>query len=234
MLATSITVVSEQIRASFNSWLRRKMTVVNNPVNLKPKMRLVKQEEQQDSPKVLLSVGRLTPQKNQSCLVSAFGLIADRFPDWTLRIAGEGPLRPELEQQIRNLDLTEQISLPGNISDIEREYEKADLFVLPSSYESFGLATAEAIMHGLPAVGFADCPGTNTLIRDGENGMLVHGLNKVEALAKALAGLMCNPQTLQNLQNAPTAWLMEAYALDTVLDAWEHLIADCIVEAVHR
>lgn len=233
LLARRITVVSEQIRLSFNPWLRRKMCVVHNPVNLLPKPRSVNHASVQDRPKVLLSVGRLTPQKNQSCLIAAFALIADRFPDWTLRIAGEGPLRPELELQVKNLGLSNRASLPGNIANIGQEYERADLFVLPSSYESFGLATAEAIMHGLPAVGFADCPGTNTLIRSGENGVLVSGVNKVEALSEALSALMGDPQALQRLQNGPTEWLQAAYSPESVLDAWEQLIAAVNESKVH-
>jgi GalNAc-alpha-(1->4)-GalNAc-alpha-(1->3)-diNAcBac-PP-undecaprenol alpha-1,4-N-acetyl-D-galactosaminyltransferase len=234
LLAKQITVVSEQIRLAFNPWLRRKMCVVHNPVNLEPRPRSANHLAVQNRAKVLLSVGRLTPQKNQNCLIAAFALIADRFPDWTLRIAGEGPLRMELESQVKDLRLTSRVILPGNIADIGSEYAQADLFVLPSSYESFGLATAEAIMHGLPAVGFADCPGTNTLIRPGENGVLVHGPDKVQSLAEALAGLMGDPEALRNLQNAPTAWLQEVYAPDAVLDAWERLIAECAAERMRR
>lgn len=232
LLAKRITVVSEQILHSFNPWLRRRMTVVHNPVNLLPKPRQVNHADPLGRPKVLLSVGRLTPQKNQACLIDAFALIAKHFPDWTLRIAGEGPLRPKLEAQIAHLQLLGRVVLPGNIADIGLEYERADLFVLPSSYESFGLATAEAIMHGLPAVGFADCPGTNSLIRPGENGVLVSGPDKVKALANALACLMDDPPTLQMLQNAPTDWLQETYGLDSVLDVWERMVSVYVDEVV--
>jgi glycosyltransferase involved in cell wall biosynthesis len=113
----------------------------------------------------------------------------------------------------------------GNISDIGAEYENADLFVLPSRYESFGLATAEAIMHGLPAVGFAGCAGTNELIRPGENGQLVPGNGDAGALAATLSGLMADPEALRRLENAPTRWLQDAYALRHVLEIWERLLA---------
>lgn len=234
LLVRRITVVSEQIRLSFNPWLRHKMCVVHNPVNLEPKPHSVNYLAVQDRLKILLSVGRLTPQKNQSCLIAAFALIADRFPEWNLRIAGEGPLRPELELQVKDLGLSNRVSLPGNLANIGQAYERADLFVLPSSYESFGLATAEAIMHGLPAVGFADCPGTNILIRPGENGVLVHGEDKVHALAESLAALMGDPHALQRLQNAPTEWLQVAYSLESVLDDWEQLIAACTDRRMRR
>lgn len=224
LIAAKITVVSEQIRISFNAWLRRKMTVIANPVSLisEPRPSLLNGPAEQAH--IVLSVGRLVPQKNQGCLIEAFARIADEFPEWTLRIAGEGGLRTALEAQIAGLGLQKRIELPGNIADIGTEYRNAGFFVLPSRYESFGLATAEAIMHGLPVIGFADCPGTNELIRDGENGILVAGLDKVEALAKAMAGLMSDPDARAALENAPTTWLQDKYSLASVVDGWERLL----------
>lgn len=224
LIAVKITVVSEQIRASFNAWLRRRMSVIANPVSFTPVARSGSGHETAGRPKLLLSVGRLAPQKNQACLIEAFARIAGDFPDWTLRIAGEGELRNALESQIAESGLSGRIELPGNIADIGAEYRNADLFVLPSRYESFGLATAEAIMHGLPVIGFADCPGTNELIRDGENGLLVAGADKVEALAKAMAALMGNPTARAALENAPTAWLQDKYSRSAIVDAWERLL----------
>jgi glycosyltransferase involved in cell wall biosynthesis len=223
-IAAKITVVSSQIRDSFNGWLRRKMTAIVNPVSWVPAARPVTGAEQNVAPYRILSVGRLVAQKNQACLIDAFARIAGDFPDWTLRIAGEGELRHALEGQVDRLGLARRVELPGNIADISGEYRRADLFVLPSRYESFGLATAEAIIHGLPVIGFADCPGTNELIRNGENGILVTGADKVDALSKAMAALMQDPQARAALQNAPTGWLQEKYALDTVLDDWERLL----------
>jgi glycosyltransferase involved in cell wall biosynthesis len=224
LIAEKITVVSEQIMHSFNPWLRRKMTVIANPVSIKPVPRPGRSIQTAGQPKLLLSVGRLAPQKNQVCLIEAFAAIAGDFPDWTLRIAGEGELRNELETKIAELGLSGRVDLPGNIADIGRQYQSADLFVLPSRYESFGLATAEAIMHGLPVIGFADCPGTNELIRNGENGILVAGTDKTDALAKAMASLMRDPEARAALENAPTAWLLDKYSLSAIVDVWERLL----------
>ncbi len=224
LLAASITVVSEQIRASFSPWLRRKMRVAHNPVSFTAKPRMAACNPVQSRSKILLTVGRMTEQKNQACLIEAFAQIAEKFPSWVLRIAGDGPLQADLQAQIARLGLGSRVQLPGNISDIGAEYEKADLFVLPSRYESFGLATAEAIMHGLPAVGFAGCPGTNVLIRPGENGVLAKGNGDADALALVLAELMGDPQALKCLENAPTQWLQDAYSLTHVLDNWEQLL----------
>lgn len=228
LIAVKITVVSKQILLSYGWWLCRRMTVAPNPVSA-PAKRTPETDTDPTRPCILLSVGRLAPQKNQQCLIAAFAKLSPNFPNWRLRIVGEGELRRALEAQVRDLGLTDKIELPGAISDVSQEYLKADLFVLPSTYESFGLATAEALLHGLPAVGFADCPGTNSLIRNNENGILVAGRNRTEALAAALRNLMENPQELKRLSNASADWLTQMFDINSVLDRWEGLIQEVAV-----
>lgn len=227
-LAKKITVVSEQIRESFPRWLRRLMVVAPNPVTVSKLDSRVGQGREVNSSsdkKTLLSVGRFAPQKNQRCLIAAFALITQEFPDWRLRIVGEGDLRPELEAQTRDAGLEGKVDLPGAVSAIGLEYQNADLFVLPSTYESFGLATAEALLHKLPVVGFADCPGTNVLVRSNINGILVDGSgDRVESLANALRKLMASPEDLARLSTASTQELEQTFGLNPVLDKWEDII----------
>ncbi len=226
LIASRVTVVSEQISLSFNWWLRRRMMVIPNPLSGSVRKRLPDFDLDSDRTKILLSVGRLAPQKNQQCLIAAFAEISSHFPNWKLRIVGEGELRRVLEKQVLDLGLADKVELPGAIADVSKEYACADIFVLPSTYESFGLTTAEALLHGLPAVGFADCPGTNKLIRHKENGILVSGPDKTLELASSLGELMANPDERKKLSNASTEELERMFNIDTVLDRWEGLISD--------
>ena len=219
LVAAKITVVSAPIMQSFSAWLRRKMVPVSNPVSISPKVTV--DSGNTAAGRVLLCVGGLTPQKDHSVLISAFGLIAAEFPDWRLRIVGDGELREMLQALVDYLGLNGQVELAGATSQIDAEYAAAELFVLPSSYESFGLATAEALLHGLPSVGFGDCPGTNVLIRDGENGRLVHGADRTGALATVLAGLMRDPAERARLSGSPRQWILDQYGIEGVLDQWE-------------
>ena len=84
--------------------------------------------------------------------------------------------------------------LPGATADVGSEYAAAQIFVLISLYESYRFALVEALAHGLPAVGFADCLGVNRLIRPGWNGVLVSGSNRVQNLAQVLDRLMADAQ----------------------------------------
>lgn len=176
---------------------------------------------------MLLAVGRLASQKDHGCLIDAFAILAPRFPDWTLRIVGEGDLRGQLERQIADRGLVERIELPGAIREIDAEYRKASLFVSPSKYESFGLATAESLLNGTPAVVFDDCPGTDALIENGVNGVLVDGRKgRAEALANALGRLMDAPQEIERLSQAGASRIREVYGLSKTLDAWESVLRD--------
>lgn len=221
-LTERITVVSDQALAAYPVPLRTYMSVVPNPVSVGCS-ELADVAGPAHGRKTLLAVGRLAAQKDHAALIDAFALIRDCVPDWDLRIAGEGELRGELETRIANHGLGTRVHLPGNIRDISREYASAQLFVMPSLYESQGLATSEALAHGLPAVGFADCPGTNTLIKAGRNGVLVEpGENRPRALAEALLHLMQDGEARRRL--VPTGGPTTEYDLEKVLAKWEELL----------
>jgi glycosyltransferase involved in cell wall biosynthesis len=216
----SITAISEEMRSGFPKKVRGKMTIVPNPVGAAAGSRAAVRGGPE---KVVLTVGRLEEQKDQRTLIAAFGQIAARFPNWRLRILGEGVLRPELEAQVAALGLGDRIALPGATADIGAEYAGAQLFAMPSTYESFGLATAEAMAHGVPAVGFADCPGTNELIVDGENGLLVSGGDRAAALADGMARLMASDQERVRMGAAAPA-AIAAFAPERIVERWEKLL----------
>jgi GalNAc-alpha-(1->4)-GalNAc-alpha-(1->3)-diNAcBac-PP-undecaprenol alpha-1,4-N-acetyl-D-galactosaminyltransferase len=222
LTARKITIVSEQIKQQYGRWLRRRMVVAPNPVAV-PSAR---EEKPHPRARTVLSVGRLAAQKNHACLIAAFALVASDFPDWTLRIVGDGELRGELEKQICELGLERRVELSGAIGDVWREYRTASFFVSPSIYESFGLATAEALLSGVPAVAFEDCPGSNILIQNNINGILLNeSRDRVEALSTALRRLMAAPEEIERLSRGGVRRL-DACSLPNVLDTWEDILRD--------
>ncbi len=101
---------------------------------------------------VLLGVGSLTPRKAWSVLIDALAQCKDRA--WRMVIAGDGPERDALQRQIASSGLGARVELKGEVSEDElaQLYDSADLFVMPSLYEGFGMALTEALAHGLPAI----------------------------------------------------------------------------------
>lgn len=189
--AASITIISERVRAIYPRAMRRKMHILPNMIDSDFEAADVYGTDK--AVKTILSVGRLNADKDHAILIDAYVLLAHEFPDWNLCIVGEGEEREALTQKIRSLKLHDRISLPGTVKGMNSIYKSAQLFVHPSRYENFGLVTAEAMSHSLPVIGFADCPGTNELIRHGENGELVEVRN-APALAESIRGLILSSE----------------------------------------
>ena len=227
LLADRIVCVSEQARNSFPPHIRRNMLVLENPVTVNSRNR-AKVSVSNGERKILLTVGRLEPQKDHETLIKAFARIDDQAPDWDLRIVGDGKLRSKLTSLVAELGLENRVCLAGTKQDIIAEYLSAQLFVISSCYESFGIATAEALSHGLPAVGFDDCIGTNQLIRSGINGALARGDGRrVESLATTLLDLMKN-DGLRISMAEQARGIPSQCRIANVLIKWEALIRESV------
>lgn len=217
---TKITAVTDEIIQTYPDLIRRKMVAIANPVT--PTKGKADPAGDDAAVKAILSVGRLDAQKDHSTLIRAFASLSGDFPDWHLKIIGEGPLRGALESDIRQLGLEDRIFMPGITKDVAEEYTRAHIFALPSLYESFGLATAEAMSAGLPVLGFADCPGTNTLIIDDENGVLCEvdkGTTRVRAFAASLRALMEDPVLRKEL-GANGIIHARQFDIDAIVSEW--------------
>lgn len=217
-----ITVISEKIRKTYPPYLQQRMDIIPNPVG----MPVARRDEPVQNAKIrniILNVGRLDPQKDQETLIRAFSHIAGDHPDWHLRIVGEGPLRPQLETLIAALGLDGRVSLPGISKQIHDEYSAASIFVMPSRYEAFGLATVEAMSHGLPVIGFADCPGTNEVIEDGFNGYLVGVDDRIGRLSEAMKNLIVSEDLRQSIgQNGKLTH--KKFSPEKIVQRWEGLL----------
>ncbi|MEQ9639369.1 MAG: glycosyltransferase family 4 protein [Alphaproteobacteria bacterium] len=225
-VARTITVPSPGVRDSYPPYFRRHMVPIANPVTLAPGVR-ADPAGAGAARKVILSIGRLSEQKDQATLIDAFALLATEFPDWDVRIAGEGELRPMLEAKIAAHRLGDRIALLGSVSAIEREYAAAQIYAHPALYESFGLVVAEALGYGLPVAAFADCLGAAERVRDRRNGMLVSGTDRACALADALRRLMSDAALRVELGEAGTA-SVQGDTLGPVTRLWEDLLQNTI------
>jgi glycosyltransferase involved in cell wall biosynthesis len=222
---SAFTIPSDRVRLGYPPSVADRMTVIPNPL---PKMVSDRRPPRaHDKRRRLLAIGNLRDEKGHSVLIEAFSRIATDYPDWELRIVGEGPLKSGLECAIANLGLKGKVEIAEVVRDVAAEYAAADLFVMPSSYESFGLATAEALAAGLPAVGFADCPGTNEVIRDGINGLLVQGLDRAEVLAAGLSRLIGEPELLAELSSRAPQTVTD-YEAEGIVMRWEELLQSVV------
>ncbi len=200
-------------------WLKAgctRVTVIPNPCSLDGKKIPMKPRQ-----KTVLAVGRLHEQKGFDLLLRAWKPIAERHPDWTLRIVGEGPKRAALEQQIREQGL-QQVVLAGRVSDVAAEYMSASLFVLSSRYEGFGMVLSEAMWSGLPCVAF-DCPqGPAELLAD-ERGWLVPN-GDIDALTAQIEYVITHPDEAAGRAKKAQAFAQATYSESVIMPKWIELI----------
>lgn len=144
--------------------------------------------------KNLLFVGRLVPRKGVEYLIEAVWLIRGKGQDVCLYIVGKGEKGYELKLKrlVRNYGLEKEVKFLGFVSDEELGsiYSEADIFVLPSLIEGFGLVLLEAMAYGKPVVA-SDIGGVNEVVRDGKDGILVKP-KEPEGYAGAIIRLLQN------------------------------------------
>lgn len=201
----------------FPRWMRRRAWVVPNVAWLPPPA--VPRAEGRR----LTAVGRLVPQKGFDLLIDAFAAVCNAHPEWSLVIWGEGGERPALEARIAHHGLTHRIMMPGVSPTPGGWIADADIFVLSSRYEGWGIVLLEAMGAGLPVISF-DCPwGPGEMIEHGRDGLLVP-VGDAAALGRALERLMADRDLRCSLGDA--ARISSArFAPQHVLGRWDSVLA---------
>ncbi|WP_258548982.1 glycosyltransferase family 4 protein [Thalassospira profundimaris] len=222
-LATSdcITVQLESYRMKYPAFLRKRIVSIPNPVWQPLKSPHI---NSQAAPKqLILSMGRLSYQKNQTFLLRAFALIANKNPDWTLALVGDGEAASELRKLADELKLTDQVIFAGSVKNVSDWYEKSAFLAFPSLWEGFPNALVEALSHGIPAIGLQSTSGVNELLQDGYNGLLVTSTEA--AFADAMQRMIVSPDMLQDMGKMAIE-SVKNYEASHIFDRWQKLFTD--------
>lgn len=153
-----------------------------------------------ESSKLIGCVGYLLAEKGQETVVRAMKTVIAHFPDCKLILAGDGPMRAQLESLKDELNLSNFAIFAGFVPEIETVYHALDIFVFPSLAEPLGSSLLAAMAHGLPAIAIAR-GGVPEIIANGQNGVLVPNPDPSEFSA-AICGLLRDAQTASCLASA--------------------------------
>jgi glycosyltransferase involved in cell wall biosynthesis len=181
---------------------------------------------------VVACVGRLHAQKGHSYLFQALAAIRSRISGLTCLIAGEGPLRRELEAEVRRLDLGMVCRFLGMLDPIPPLYDAADVTALPSLYEGMPNVVLEAMATGCPVIATA-VAGSVDLVDVGVTGLLVPPADAA-ALGRALLELANDPKRRISMRAAARAAAERSHGIDRMVTALETLYATEWEDAMGR
>lgn len=183
--ASGFVFQTNEAKEYFSKKIQDRSVVIANPVD-----DVFFETKKGKSKDIIVTVGRLTPQKNHKMLIEAFSEIVKKYPNYKLQIYGTGPMEDELNALISSLNLNKNVVLCGTTTEVYNVLKDKKMFVLSSDYEGMPNALMEALTVGLPCVS-TDCPcgGPNELIKNNKNGILVP-VNDKEKLIKAIEKLI--------------------------------------------
>jgi 1,2-diacylglycerol 3-alpha-glucosyltransferase len=181
---------------------------------------------------ICIYVGRLSPEKNLNLLLRAFYGVAMTYDHVRLLLVGDGPERENLESQVKLMNIGAKVHFTGMVEykDIPAYLATSDIFVTPSSAETFGLSTVEAMAAGLPALGI-DAPGTTDVIEDGITGLVA--TDDLAVFTAKLVFLATNHEVRREM-GKQAAQASRKYDIQTTTDILLRHYQELVESARHR
>lgn len=172
-----------------------------------------------------LFVGRLVTQKNIPCLMKALAGLPPASRPW-VALAGNGPMRAEIEAMREAAGLGGDIRLLGEREDTAALMQAADFLVLPSSFEGMSNVLMEAMSVGCPVIASA-VGGNPELVEDGETGLLFPD-DDAHALAAQLQRMSSEPALRARLAEKAAQMVHERYSIDNLVTSTSAIYERCL------
>lgn len=174
--------------------------------------------------RVILSAGLLLPIKGFDKAIQVAAKVLPKYPEWKWIICGEGPERSKLELMIRKFHLEDQMLLVGSVQDMDREYQRAAMYVMTSEMEGLPMVLLEAKSWGLPIVSFDIMTGPSDIIRNGINGYLVEPYD-IDDMADKIEDLVRHQELRQSFSNY-SQLDVDRFDFENILGKWEQIMED--------
>ncbi|WP_214706853.1 MULTISPECIES: glycosyltransferase family 4 protein [unclassified Exiguobacterium] len=200
---------------------RYKEVVEKINVKIIPNAALVNEERSTLENPYIITAGRLTEDKAFDKLVKIFAEVHPEFPEWKLKIFGNGEERKKIITLINNLGMGSHIKLLPPTKELELEMTKASIFALTSKYESFGMVIVESMAAGLPCISYAS-KGPNLLIENGQNGFIIEQDQEEEYIEKLKKLMQSKDLRMQMVLNSQKT--VSTYAYENIKHLWDELI----------
>jgi N-acetyl-alpha-D-glucosaminyl L-malate synthase BshA len=173
--------------------------------------------------KVLMHISNFRPVKRVRDVVRIYAKVRKAVPS-VLVMVGDGPDRVEAQDEARLLGVEDDVQFLGKLESVAPLLAGADVYLLPSQSESFGLSALEALASGVPVVA-SRVGGLPEVVRDGETGWLFP-IGDVEAMADAAIALLRDPERWRAVSAAAAADARARFATDDIVSQYEALYRD--------
>ncbi len=215
IIVKHLTVQTRHAKRELPWFLRWKAQVIPNVLYNLPSVSRSRE-------KYILAVGRLHSQKRFDVLIEAFARLSKKYPDWNLRIAGEGGLEAELRDLSAKLGIESRVEFLGFVGELSELYAQSGIFVLTSDYEGFPNVLLEAMSHGLPCIS-SDCRyGPAEILESGKRGLLFKP-GSVDDLTEKLEMLL-RDEELRNRLGAQAIVRSRDFSWEKVSGVWLKLL----------
>lgn len=175
---------------------------------------------------VVGTVGRLVPVKGQRYLIEAVARLVNVMPNLILLVVGNGPLKKDLEIQVKRLKINARVRFLGLRDDIPELLSILDLFVLPSINEGMGRALVVAMALGKPVVA-ARVGGIPDVVIDGQTGLLVQPKDPA-ALAEAMLKLLKDKPLAKKMGEQGKIWVVPRFDAEAMVNKIKGLYEDLL------
>jgi N-acetyl-alpha-D-glucosaminyl L-malate synthase BshA len=173
-----------------------------------------------DSGPVLMHISNFRTVKRVRDVIRIFAAVNAEIPSRLVMI-GDGPDRPAAEDEMRKQKVEGRVEFLGKIDNVAPLLASADLFLLPSTSESFGLSALEALASGVPVIG-SDAGGMPEVVRNGETGMLLK-VGDIEGMAEAALSILRDRDRWQKMSELGAADARARFSLDAIVSQYEQL-----------
>jgi glycosyltransferase involved in cell wall biosynthesis len=232
LLSRTVVAVSDdaaRVATAVERVPRRKVRLIRNGIDLAPFP--PPDPAARRGPVRAIHVARLNLIKDQTTLLEAVRLMADRVPDFRLTVVGDGPRREDLLADRDRLGLRDRVDFLGERADVPALLAQADLFVLSSLQEGLSLTLLEAMAAGLAVVA-TDVGGNREVVVPGETGLLVPSRSP-DRLAEAILACVRDPAATREMGRRGRSRVEREFGLDATVQQYENLY-ESVVSRRHQ
>lgn len=170
--------------------------------------------------KQIIVLARLMPQKRIDLMIEVWAKLAKKFPDWQVKVLGDGMLKEELERKVERLGVNDSFFMPGGVKDVTSELDNSDILCLTSEYEGFGIVLIEAMLKSIPVMAF-EYVGVHDIIENGVDGYVVP-FGDVDAYAERLRSLMTSEDLREKFRTRALE-SVKKFDKERVMNMWVEL-----------